>query len=267
MDAPFVVGDLDKDNHLEIVAICNSAYKSGNSTYYRDSIIVYNDVAVKKRQAFYCNTSESLHHLPVLADVDGDANIDIVFQYDSSKGRIQALSYTNGTTQTLTQNLYSTTNDGLTLSDVDSDGYLDMVYATLAGRIYVFKTRGLTENLEWGCSRANPQNTGEYGKITYPIILKTGTYSEEILEQDLYVTGNSVTIKDNTLTFAPHCKIVVWEDGVLNIDGATLNNARIVIKSGGKLNITNGGIINSRDNRPFVISKGARIKISNGEIK
>lgn len=267
MDAPFVVGDLDKDNHLEIVAICNSAYKSGNSTYYRDSIIVYNDVAVKKRQAFYCNTSESLHHLPVLADVDGDANIDIVFQYDSSKGRIQALSYTNGTTQTLTQNLYSTTNDGLTLSDVDNDGYLDMVYATLAGRIYVFKTRGLTENLEWGCSRANPQNTGEYGKITYPIILKTGTYSEEILEQDLYVTGNSVTIKDNTLTFAPHCKIVVWEDGVLNIDGATLNNARIVIKSGGKLNITNGGIINSRDNRPFVISKGARIKISNGKIK
>ena len=92
-----------------------------------------------------------------------------------------------------------------------------------------------------------------------------------------YHYGYGVTVHDSkevkrwaektTATFAPHCKIVVWEDGVLNIDGATLNNARIVIKSGGKLNITNGGIINSRDNRPFVISKGARIKISNGKIK
>ena len=42
---------------------------------------------------------------------------------------------------------------------------------------------------------------------------------------------------------------------------------RSVIKSGGKLNITNGGIINSRENKPFVISKGARLKISNGKIK
>lgn len=42
---------------------------------------------------------------------------------------------------------------------------------------------------------------------------------------------------------------------------------RSVIKSGGKLNITNGGIINSRENKPFVISKGARIKISYGKIK
>ena len=76
------------------------------------------------------------------------------------------------------------------------------------------------------------------------------------------MTGNSVTIKDNTVSFAPYRKIVVWRDGVLNVDGATLNNARIVVKSGGKLNITNGGVINSRDNKSFVISKGGRLKIS-----
>ena len=92
-------------------------------------------------------------------------------------------------------------------------------------------------------------------------------YSEKELKKDLYITGNSVTIKDNTLTFAPHRKIVVWRNGVLNIDGATLNNARIVVKPGGKLNITNGAVINPRDdNKPFAISKGGELKISNGTI-
>lgn len=177
------------------------------------------------------------------------------------------MNYADGKSKAITPYLYQFTNDGLTLSDIDNDGYLDIACGTLGGRIFAFKTKGTVENLEWGYSRANPQNTGEYGKISYPTILKTGTYSEEVLEKDLYVTGNSVTIKDNTVTFVPHRKIVVFRDGVLNIDGATLNNARIVVRSGGTLNITNGGVINSRDNKSFVISKGGRLKISNGKIK
>lgn len=269
VDAPFAVGDLDKDNRLEIVAICNSAYKSKENILYRDSIIVYNDFIEKKKQRFYFYTSENLHHIPVLADLDGDNSVDIAYQYDvnTRKGKIYTLNYADGKSKAITPYLCQFTNDGLTLSDIDNDGYLDIVCGTLGGRIFAFKTKGTVENLEWGYSRANPQNTGEYGKISYPTILKTGTYSEEVLEKDLYVTGNSVTIKDNTVTFAPHRKIVVFRDGVLNIDGATLNNARIVVRSGGKLNVTNGGVINSRDNKSFVISKGGRLKISNGKIK
>ena len=269
VDAPFAVGDLDKDNRLEIVAISSYAIKTSDDyVYYTDRIIVYNDFIEKKNQQFPFDTSEALHHIPILADIDGDSYLDVVYQYGSSrKGDIRALNYANGSKKTLTSKLYTITNDGLTLSDIDNDGYLDIVCGTLGGRIFAFKTKGTVENLEWGFSRANPQNTGEYGKISYPTILKTGTYSEEVLENDLYVTGNSVTIKNNTVTFAPHRKIVVWRDGVLNIDGATLNNARIVVRSGGKLNVTNGAVINSRDERSFVISKGGRLKISNGKIK
>lgn len=268
VDAPFAVGDLDKDNRLEIVAICNSAYKSGNVIRYRDSIIVYNDFIEKKKQRHYFKTSESFHHIPILADLDGDNSVDIAYQYDveTRKGKIYALNYADGKSKAITPYLYQFTNDGLTLSDIDNDGYLDIVCGTLGGRIFAFKTKGTVENLEWGYSRANPQNTGEYGKISYPTILKTGTYSKEVLENDLYVTGNSVTIKNNTVTFAPHRKIVVWRDGVLNIDGATLNNARIVVRPGGKLNIINGAVINPRDNKPFVISKGGQLKISHGTI-
>ena len=78
--------------------------------------------------------------------------------------------------------------------------------------------------------------------------------------------GNSVTIED-TLDFEPSRKIVVWENGVLNIDGATLNNARIVVKPGGKVNITDGATINLRDAKSLVIPKGAQLKISKGVIK
>lgn len=73
--------------------------------------------------------------------------------------------------------------------------------------------------------------------------------------------------QDNTATFTPHRKIVVWRDGVLNIDGATLNNARIVVKPGGRVNITNGAVINLRDAKSFVVPKGAQLTISKGVIK
>ena len=77
--------------------------------------------------------------------------------------------------------------------------------------------------------------------------------------------GNSVTIEE-TLDFEPSRKIVVWENGVLNIDGATLNNARIVVKPGGRVNVTNGAIINLRDTKSFVLPKGARLRVTNGKI-
>ncbi len=79
----------------------------------------------------------------------------------------------------------------------------------------------------------------------------------------LYIGGAN----EDTLDFEPSRKIVVWENGVLNIDGATLNNARIVVKPGGKVNITDGATINLRDAKSLVIPKGAQLKISKGVIK
>lgn len=72
--------------------------------------------------------------------------------------------------------------------------------------------------------------------------------------------------QDNTGTFAPHRKIVVWRDGVLNIDGATFNNARIVVKPGGRVNITDGTVIKLRDKNSFIVPKGAHLIINNGKI-
>ena len=53
---------------------------------------------------------------------------------------------------------------------------------------------------------------------------------------------------------------------MLNIDGAVLDNARIIVKPGGKINLINGGVIKPRDKNPFVLSNGGQLKIDHGKI-
>lgn len=253
MDAPFVVGDLDNDNKLEVVAVSV------------DSIIIYNSV-LEEKQGFPLATSNAYHNLPLLADIDGDESVEVIYQDGDVKGTVYAYNYIVKTFHTLTNQLYTLMNDGFAISDINGDGCSDIVCGTQGGRLYLFGTKGDPDNIEWGYSRANPQNTGEYGKIQYPIHLHFGQFSEATLNNDLYVMGNC-TIINWELAFAPHTKIVVWENGVLNLHRATLNNARIVVKPGGRVNISNGTIINLRDTKSFVVPKGAQLSITNGTIK
>ena len=43
-------------------------------------------------------------------------------------------------------------------SDIDNDGFVEIVCGTSAGRLYVWKTKGSPDMIEWGSCRANPQN-------------------------------------------------------------------------------------------------------------
>lgn len=53
---------------------------------------------------------------------------------------------------------------------------------------------------------------------------------------------------------------------VLNIDGAVLDNARVIVKPGGKINLINGGVIKPRDEYPFMLLDGGQLKIDHGKI-
>lgn len=253
MDAPFVVGDLDNDNKLEVVAVSV------------DSIIIYNSV-IEEKQGFPLVTSNAYHHLPLLADIDGDESVEIIYQDGDVKGTVYAYNYTANTSHALTNQLYTLMNDGFAISDIDGDGCSDIVCGTQGGRLYLFGTKGNPDSIEWGYSRANPQNTGEYGKIQYPRHLHSGQFSEATLNNDLYVMGNCAMI-NCALTFAPHTKIVVWENGVLNLHRATFNNARIIVKPGGLIKISDGTVINLRDDKSFNVPQGAQLRITNGTIK
>lgn len=258
-DVPIAVGDLDNDGFLELV------FMSTKSLY------IYNHYSTRKMTRISANNINGISPIPVLADIDGDSYADVVYttsaQYSSNKfvGDIHAVNH-EGARIPFDQKIRSFANDALLAADIDNDGLTELVVCASSGNMIAWKTKGLADCIEWGCSRANPRNTGEYGQIVYPDIVSAGMYSSSTLSRDLYVMGNSVTIEE-TLDFEPSRKIVVWENGVLNIDGATLNNARIVVKPGGRVNITNGAVINLRDAKSFVVPKGAQLTISKGVIK
>ena len=139
---------------------------------------------------------------------------------------------------------------------------------TGSARFYIWETKGHASCIEWGSARGNAQNTGEYGLVNYPYLINNTTdiSSNYEFEHDIYIVGGSLDITGD-LTFPSHRKIVVWENGVLNINGATLNNARIIVKSGGNVNITNDATINLRDEKSLIVPKGARLNILQGVIK
>ncbi len=259
-DVPIAVGDLDNDDFLELV------FMSTKSLY------IYNHYSTRKMTRVSANNIKGISPIPVLADIDGDSKADVVYTTSTKasnyhRGYIKAVN-SDGAIISFNQKIRSFANDALLASDIDNDGYTELVVCASSGNMLAWKTKGLSNCIEWGCSRANSQNTGEYGQVSFPVIMAGGALDENVsvLNHDLYVIGNNVSIT-SSLTFAPHRKIVVWENGVLNIDGATLNNARIVVKPGGKVNINNGATINLRDAKSFVVPHGAQLEIEEGIIK
>lgn len=261
MDASFVVGDEGSDKRLEIFALSDSPGK-----YLTDSLIKFHDSNVsKKRTSVRLSTQKADSPSMLLADVNGDSMKEIIFPEGDSYSYLSYNKIYSSLGLNLTDKMHSTINEGLMACDIDNDGFTEIICGTLKGRLYVWKTKGNPEKIEWGSYRANPQNTGEYGKIVYPKLVDNEIYSSSYtIERDFYVMGN-VTFSD-TVSFAPHRKIVVWRNGVLNIDGATFNNARIVVKPGGRVNITDGTVIKLRDKNSFIVPKGAHLIINNGKI-
>lgn len=255
-DAAIAVCDLNNDDALELVSMGEH------------QLIIYdydNPNNLITKELVSRTTYEGT---PIIADVDGDNFADVIYQ--SCKGinsKIMAIDRF-GNNIPISRQLYNTVNDGLMAEDIDGDGFTEIVAGTEMARYYVWETKGNADYIEWGSARGNAQNTGEYGLVNYPQLVRTTTVisSDYDFEHDIYIVGGQLDITGN-LTFPSHRKIVVWGNGTLNINGATLNNARIVVKPGGKVNITNGATINLRDTKSLVVPKGARLNISQGVIK
>jgi len=59
-------------------------------------------------------------------------------------------------------------------------------------------------------------------------------------------------------------RIIVEDGGKLIIDGVTLSNAELKLKTGASLQIINGGIIETRNG--FIVPIGVIVDIVNGQI-
>ena len=80
-----------------------------------------------------------------------------------------------------------------------------------------------------------------------------------------YVMGNALNV-NNTLTMNNHHKVIVWENGVLNLDDATIDNAKVIVKDGGLMNVSNDGEIHLGDSKALRVDMGGTIHISSGKI-
>lgn len=261
-DAPFVVGDLNNDKKLEIVAISHSALSTE-----KDNLIKYYDSKVSDKKICLQLKSKDINPCSILIlESDRNSKKKIIIPGGGNYSQLYSNSWDNNYISSISQEMHSMINEGMAASDIDNDGFTEIICGTESGRLYVWKTKGSPDDIEWGYSRGNPQNTGEYGKVYFPQFIRNESYSEPYtVAQDLYVLGGQVTFSD-TVSFESNRKIVVWETGVLNIDGAILNNARIVVKPGGRVNITNGSIINLRDPKSLIVPKGAQLRMANSRI-
>ena len=262
-DVPIAVGDLDNDGYVEIVS------NSYNKPYIYSKAYPHNPRPIN----LLGSGNRGCHETPIIADVNGDDTLDIVLQqigligvkYSKGQGYVTAVNYRGEYIDGVVLQTFGPNFDGLLAADIDNNGRVDLISGTGHGRLYIWETKGNPSKIAWGTTRGNPQNTGEYVSVSNPELKYNGEYNNTALNDDLYVMGNSVRI-GQTLTFDPHKKIVVWKNGILNVDGATLNNARIVVKPGGRVNITNGATVNLRNAKSLVVPKGAQLKITKGNI-
>lgn len=108
-------------------------------------------------------------------------------------------------------------------------------------------------------------NTGAQtieGLLVVPSAVTISTDQE--LYSNIRVTSSGQLTVQSEVKLMGNSRVIVEQGGQLVIDGGTLSNAEIELKVGASLQITNGGVIENRND--FIVPTGAIVNITNGEI-
>lgn len=258
IEHPLSVGDVNGDGRLEVVAL---GY---------DCVRIWSDAGeLLINRSLPGLLTESYINLtcPLLADVDGDDAIDIVFHQDNL---IYAL-HNDGTDITgFPLSTADKMDNGVCVSDVDGDGKNEIIAADKSGNIYAWKTNGKSTAIEWGRSRFDTGFTGEYiPHYEDPKVLTSSTeWVGGAFTNDIIVRSGTFKIPSGkTLQMRDGYRIYVLEGGTLEVDGGTIQNADVLVKSGGTLNIKNNGGIHLNRYGKLNAEKGAIVNALYGEVQ
>ena len=258
IEHPLSVGDVNGDGRLEVVAL---GY---------DCVRIWSDAGeLLINRSLPGLLTESYINLtcPLLADVDGDDAIDIVFHQDNL---IYAL-HNDGTDITgFPLSTADKMDNGVCVSDVDGDGKNEIIAADKSGNIYAWKTNGKSTAIEWGRSRFDTGFTGEYiPHYEDPKVLTSSTeWGGGAFTNDIIVRSGTFKIPSGkTLQMRDGYRIYVLEGGTLEVDGGTIQNADVLVKSGGTLNIKNNGGIHLNRYGKLNAEKGAVVNALYGEVQ
>lgn len=247
------VGDLNHDDELEVCATGDGVLKVWNNR---------GELLISRKESGITGNKNA----PILADVDGDSYVDIIYTCGASICAIDR----NGNT---IKGFPISTDDTFTrtpcVADIDGDGKNELVAADKSN-IYVWKTKGNAQIIEWGSERHDSWNTGEYRKICEPrLILSNTTWNEGDPCGNVIVEKGTLTIpygKNLSLTDKTS-KIIIRKGGTLVVDGGKVSNANVLALPGGRVELKNGGTIQLRQKGKVAIKEGATFLNLYGSIK
>ncbi len=256
LDHAVTVGDLNGDDQLEVASLGYGCVRAWNN---KGSQLFNRDIP----ELFNIEEWDTHMQMPIIADIDGDGNMDIVFNDEFT---IYAIHSDGSDVLTFPMPGTAEMGQGVCVSDIDSDGKNELIVSDLGGYINVWKTNG--HGIEWGSSRFDTERTGEYVKgASEPMALTSSrSLAGETINSDIIVRSGTLTISGAGLTMADGRKLIVMDGGELAVNGCSMTNANILIKAGGKLTINNGGKIELGKFGSFMAENGASVNIPNGEI-
>ncbi len=137
------VGNLDQDPELEIVAPVNFSQDDTGRVY---AFNIDGSMVAGWPFTTGSGTPSEVSSSPVIADLDGDGDEEVIFAAERDYGRLYVLNG-NGTVATgWPQNVIALSADARlpspAVGDVDADGALEIVYADTEGKLFVFERNG-----------------------------------------------------------------------------------------------------------------------------
>ena len=260
IEHPISVGDINGDGQPEVVVLGNECVRAWTHT----GTLIFD----RNLSGLFPNEQWAINMAtPILADVDGYGSIDIVFHQDKL---IYALHNDGTDVKGYPLSAPAHISNGVCVSDMDSDGKNEIIAVDNDGSICAWKTDGKSTAIEWGRSRFDTGFTGEYvphyedpkeltastewggGAFTNDIIVRSGTFK--------IPSGKTLQMRDGY-------RIYVLEGGTLEVDGGTIQNADVLVKSGGTLNIKNNGGIHLNRYGKLNAEKGAIVNALYGEVQ
>lgn len=254
------VGDVNGDGKLEVVALGHNCVRIWSDT---GNLIMDRSLP----GLFPANSSFINVTCPLLADVEGNGSIDIVFHQNNL---IYALHNDGTDVKGFPLSAPAKVANGVCVSDMDSDGKNEIIAVDNDGSICAWKTDGKSTAIEWGRSRFDTGFTGEYvPHYEDPKVLTASTeWGGGAFTNDIIVRSGTFKIPSGkTLQMRDGYRIYVLEGGTLEVDGGTIQNADVLVKSGGTLNIKNNGGIHLNRYGKLNAEKGAIVNALYGEVQ
>ena len=248
------VGDLNNDGNLEVVAIGTNVVKVWSKSGTQISSTTVSNLNPGKLT-------------PILADVDNDADIEIIFG-SNNEGLIHALNMDGSKVLGFPLHVDDALQGSPCVADVDNNGKSELI-AGSGNKIYMWETNGNSQLIEWGSERHDPHNTGEYYEICPPTIITSNTTwsTNKNLCGDIIINSGTLTIASTcTVTMADYTRILNNSGGELKVDAGKIMNASIKALSGSNIILKNNGYIKISDHGEFNINTGATFDYQYGTL-